>query len=250
MTRTVSRLATAGFDGIAIKPASQSLERVNADGVDTVVVDFEGREHLPEPTAIERLSASADVVLTAPVRADGFDPLGDARYFGEYEPHATFALVAGNGAYLTGSARRRAIAPRLSAALRWYPDSWVGTEGIERLALATGATQYELLSPGTTSVLTGLRTAGFEGELAVYAPTVVTDERHRALTALEAYLRRRSSVRRALDNGLSDDEAEHVLRQAMDDYALVGGPHRVGERIAELKSAGATAVIGYPAGPA
>ncbi len=51
-------------------------------------------------------------------------------------------LVAGHGAYLTDDEAARAVAPRLRAAVD-VPAPWVGTEGIERLALAVGGTQYD-----------------------------------------------------------------------------------------------------------
>lgn len=248
MMRTASRLARAGFDAIAIKPAERPPESVDVGAVDAVVVDFEGLEHQPTPAQIRALGAETPVMLTAPVRVDGFDPLGDDHHFAAYEDHARFALVAGNGAYLDGRERRRAIAPRLAAALERYPDAWVGTEGIERLALATGATQYELLSPRTHATVAGLRAAGYDGDVAVYAPTVVTDDRSAALDALDGYLRRRGPVRRALDNGVtSTHEETRVLLAAMDGYALVGDVGTLTERIDALRRAGATTVVGYPA---
>lgn len=244
-----SQLDMAGFDGIAVKPAQQPIESVDVSAVDTVVVDFEGHDHLPQPGRLAPLAETTSVVLTTPIRADGFDPIGDDHRLADYATIADFAVVAGNGSYLLPHERRRSIAPRLAAALTAYPDSWVGTEGIERLALATGAIQYELLSARTLSAVRGLRAAGFDGELAVYAPTTITDDRDGALAVLEPYLRRRRPVRQALDAMGSGSNEEAILDAALDDYAIVGDTERVRERIQSLKAAGVTSVIGYPASP-
>lgn len=237
-----SRVATAGFDGIVIKPATQSLAGLDPE-VGHVLIDYEGPEHLPTPAALERLDDDIEVRLTAPVRVDGFDPHGADHLFERYGDDVSFALVAGNPAYLDHDAARRAVTPRLADALEAHPDAWVGTEGIERIALATGATQYELLSPRTERQLRALRTAGFEGDIAVYAPTAITDDDEAALAALEGYLRRRRSVRQSLSE---TTDTEEVLRSAMDDYAIVGDPNTARARIDALRSAGATKVVGHP----
>lgn len=249
MIKHANRLATAGFDAIAIKPSSQSITSIDPSQIDAIVIDFEGPAHLPDPNQVAELSEESHVTLTAPVRADGFDPLGDDGLFDQFEEADRFALVAGNGAYLTEGEQRKAIAPRLGRAIKRYPDAWVGTEGIERLALATGASQFELLSPDTPNMLTGLRSAGFDGEIALYAPTVVTDDRQVALSELKSYLSRRRRVKRALSNGsATHTDPQDVLLQAMDDYALVGDESSIAQQIESLKTAGATTVVGYPAG--
>jgi len=160
--------------------------------------------------------------------------------------------VAGHAAYLSADERRKAVAPRLRAAVERDPAAWVGTEGVERLALATGATQFELLSRTTERDLRALRAAGFDGELAVYAPTVLTDDDDAVLDAVGGYAARRGPVASALPEGAptdatATDRAREVLTAATRDYALVGSPTRVGERVADLKDAGADLVVGYPA---
>lgn len=252
MLSATRHVATAGFDAVAIKPAEQAVTGHEQPPVETVVFDYEGDEHLPSAAVVASVAQTNNVVLTVPIRVDGFDPLGDDRRFEAYEPHVTFAFVAGNGAYLSDMERSRGIAPRLAAALERYPDAWVGTEGIERLAQATGATQYELLSRDTPRTLRALRAAGFQGDIAVYAPTVVTDDREQALEVLRPYLSRRATVREALGGSVPetigrDGRARAVLEAAMDDYALVGSPTQLQSRLSTLRERGATTVVGYPA---
>lgn len=249
MMKTTRRIAEAGFDGIALKPTTQPPDSVDPTAVDSLVIDFEGDDSLPSPDAVAETAAHTTVVVTTPVRSDGFDPLGDDRLFAAYAPHARFALVAGNGAYLHPHERRRAIAPRLAEAIERYPDALVGTEGIERIALATGAAQFELLGPRTASLIRGLRAAGFTGDIAVYTPAAVTDDRQAAIDWLSGYLRRRRPVQRALDNAGDSSDEQRVLDQALDNFALVGDTATVNRRIDSLKAVGATAVIGHPVTP-
>jgi alkanesulfonate monooxygenase SsuD/methylene tetrahydromethanopterin reductase-like flavin-dependent oxidoreductase (luciferase family) len=160
--------------------------------------------------------------------------------------------VAGHGAYLTDEERERAVAPRLRAARDRVPDAWVGTEGIERLALAAGGTQYELLSRSTVRDVRALRAAGFDGQVAVYAPTVLSDDEDAALDAVGAYAARRRPVARALPEDAATDagatgRAREVLSAAVRDYALVGGPDEVADQVRALKDAGVDVVVGYPA---
>jgi alkanesulfonate monooxygenase SsuD/methylene tetrahydromethanopterin reductase-like flavin-dependent oxidoreductase (luciferase family) len=59
-------------------------------------------------------------------------------------------------------------------------------------------------------------------------------------------------VARALpDDPVTDASAtgrtREVLSQAVRDYALVGTPETVGERVAALREAGVDTVVGYPA---
>ena len=249
---TESTLAQAGIDAVALKPAEHDLEAALDLDVETVVVDYEGREHLPESATFEALADAYDLLVTTPVRSDGFDPLGDDALVDSLPESATRVLVAGNGAYLTADERRRAIAPRLRAAREAAPDAWVGTEGVERVALAAGGTQFELLSRGTRREVRALRTAGFEGEVALYAPTVLADDPDETLDAVGGYVARRGPVRRALPDGAATDagatgRAREVLLQAATDYALVGDVETVGERITELEAAGVDRVVAYPA---
>ncbi len=244
---TTDQVASAGFDAIAVKPSKQSLESLDTTTIDTIVIDYEGNTALPQPEHVTALAREAEVIMTTPIRADGFDPLGDDRLFDRYGADR-FVLVAGNPTYLSQEERERAIAPRIGEARQRFPSAWVGTEGIERLALATGATQFELLSRRTPTTMSALRAAGFDGELALYAPTVITEDRAIALEALEGYLSRRKPVKRALANGNgTESKRSHVLLQAMDDYALVGDVDAVSRRIESLRTAGVNTVVGYPA---
>ena len=241
-----------GIDAAALKPKECDVR----DGGDlpfgTVTIDYEGRDHLPDRDVLAALAERTNVLVTTPVRADGFDPLGDDALDARLPEGVGRVLVAGHPAYLTEAERTRAVAPRLRAAVERVPDAWVGTEGIERLALATGATQFELLARHTGRDLTALRAAGFEGEIAVYAPTVLTDDEDEVLDAVGAYVARRKPVARALPEGAPTDRtatgrAREVLLAASTDFALVGTRETVTERVAALKQAGADTVVGYPA---
>jgi hypothetical protein len=161
-------------------------------------------------------------------------------------------FVAGHDAYLSEEEVKRAVAPRLGAAVAGADDAWVGTEGVERAALATGATQFELLSRTTETDVRALRAAGFDGGVAVYAPTVLTGDEAEILDAVGAYAARRGPVRRALPDGAATDggaagRARDVLSQAVRDYALVGDAETVRERVRALRDAGADRVVAYPA---
>ncbi|WP_129114803.1 DUF7388 family protein [Halegenticoccus tardaugens] len=247
--RAVTR---TGLDAAALKPRECDVRRALDLPLDSVAIDYEGRDHLPDAATLRELARVKEVWLTTPVRADGFDPLGDDSLY-EWVPEGVGqVLVAGHPAYLTDGERSRAIAPRLGAARERVPDAWVGTEGVERVALAAGGTQYELLSRTTERDFRALRAAGFEGELALYAPTVLTDDEDAVLDAVGGYAARRRPVARALPDGCPTDggatgRARDVLSEAIRDYALVGAPEAVGERVRALKDAGADVVVGYPA---
>jgi hypothetical protein len=255
------RLARAGVDAAALKPTENDLSRARDLSVSTLAIDYEGREHLPDADWIRRLAADRRVVVTTPVRADGFDPLGDDSLVEEWLPRANAdataggirrAVVAGHPAYLSEEERERSVAPRFGTAVEGDSDVWVGTEGVEEIALATGHTQYELLSRGTDRRIAALRAAGFEGGIAVYAPVVLTDDEDAILDAVGDYVGRRSAVATALPDGTATDasatgRARDVLSVAARDFALVGSVREVGEQTRSLREAGATAVVGYPA---
>ena len=250
-TDTVSR---AGLDAVALKPTECDLSAAAGLPVETIAVDYEGRDHLPARETLAALSreSEAEVLVTTPVRADGFDPLGDESLLSVLPDGVGRVLVAGHPAYLTAEERERAVAPRLGAALETDPDAWVGTESVERIAMATGATQYELLSRTTDRDLQALRAAGFDGDVAVYAPTVLTDDEDAVLDAVGAYVARRRPVARALPEDAPTDatatgRARDVLLEAATDYALVGTVDDVRERTDALREAGATTIVGYPA---
>ncbi|WP_318566838.1 DUF7388 family protein [Salinigranum marinum] len=245
-------VARTGLDAVALKPAECDVRRALDVPLPTVAVDYEGRDHLPDPDVLAEVAAEKRLRLTTPVRADGFDPLGDDSLWETVPSAVRRVLVAGHGAYLSDEERRRAVAPRLRAARDRVPDAWVGTEGIERLALAAGGTQYELLSRSTVRDVRALRAAGFDGRVAVYAPTVLSDDEDAALDAVGAYAARRRPVARALPDDAATDagatgRAREVLSAAVRDYALVGGPDQVADQIRALKDAGVDVVVGYPA---
>jgi hypothetical protein len=249
---TTSSLRGVGVDAVALKPAEHDLARASDLRVDATVVDYEGREHLPDPSSLASLASSFDCYVTTPVRADGFDPLGDDSLVATLPGGATRVLVAGNPAYLTESEAKRAVAPRLGAARDRSPDAWVGTEGIERLALAAGGTQFELLSATTEREVRAMRAAGFDGEVALYAPTVLTDDPDETLDTVGSYVGRRGPVRRALPEDAATDatatgRAREVLLEAATDFTLVGDAETVRERIETLRSVGVDHVVAYPA---
>lgn len=252
MMAASSTATGVGLDGIALKPTECDVAAASSLSVETIAIDYEGREHVPDPDVLASLADGADVRVTTPVRTDGFDPLGDASLLGDLPDSVGRVLVAGHPAYLTDDERARAVAPRLGEALETDPDAWVGTESVERIAMATGATQYDLLSRTTERELRALRAAGFDGDVAVYAPTVLTDDEDAVLDAVGAYVGRRGAVARDLPEDAATDASatgrtREVLLEAAHDYALVGTPETVRERTARLREVGATSVVGYPA---
>jgi len=245
-----------GVDALALKPTECDVaalaERPDDLGVDTLVVDYEGREAIPDRETLTTLATRWTLRVTTPVRADGFDPCGDDSAWDGVPAGAGRVLVAGNPAYLDDAERSRGVAPRLGAAVERSTDPWVGTESVERLALATGATQFELLGRSTERAVRALRAAGFDGEVAVYAPTVRSEDDDVALDALGDYAARRKPVRDALPDGAATDaaatgRAREVLTAAVRDVGLVGDAPTIADRVAELKAAGVTTVVGYPA---
>ncbi|MFC3957345.1 DUF7388 family protein [Halovivax cerinus] len=250
--RTDGSVSRIGLDGLALKPTETAIEDLASVPAATVTIDYEGRESLPAADALARLAESTDVRVTTPVRADGFDPLGDDSLAAALPATVGRVLVAGHPAYLSEAERTRAVAPRLGAALEGEDDAWVGTESIERIAMATGAGQFDLLSPNTKRGVRAVRAAGFAGDVAVYAPVVATDDEDALLDAVGAYVARRSSVARALPDDAQTDagatgDARETLLAAVDDYALVGDASSIRDRIERLRSVGVTAIVGYPA---
>ncbi|MFB6117956.1 luciferase [Halosegnis sp.] len=246
-----SPVARAGLDGVAVKPLEHDLAAAADLATDLLVVDYEGRDAFPDADRLRSLTVDRRVAVTTPVRADGFDPLDDTSLLPLPEG-VERVLVAGNPAYLTDAERDRAVAPRLGAARETAPEAWVGTEGIERIALAAGGTQYELLGRHTAREVRALRAAGFEGHLALYAPVVLTNDEDAVLDAVGGYAARRGPVRRALpDNAATDasatGRAREVLTQAVHDFALAGETETVADRIENLREAGVDTIVGYPA---
>lgn len=249
---TGATLADAGIDAVALKPAEVDLDRAAELSVDAVTIDYEGPEHVPDPGTLATLATDLSVRVTAPVRADGFDPLGEDDLLGVLSDVANTVLVAGHEAYLTEAEQARAVAPRLRAAAEQVADPWIGTEGIERLALAVGGTQFELLSATTERDVRALRAAGFQGDVAVYAPTVLSDDHDEILDAVGPYAARRQPVQRALPAGAATDSAatgtaREILLDSVAEYALVGDVDGVRERVGGLRDAGVDTVVSYPA---
>ncbi|MFB6153923.1 MAG: luciferase [Halodesulfurarchaeum sp.] len=262
-TRTSSRESTDGasaiddepascFDGVAIKPAEVPVSRAGEVPFDTITVDYEGHDHVPEVDTLAALGTERTVRVTVPVRADGFDPLGDDGRLRALPAETKSVLVAGHPAYLRAEERRRAVAPRFREAMATVEDPWIGTEGVERIALATGGPQFELLSETTERDVRALRAAGFDGELAVYAPTVLTSDEDEILRALGGYVGRRSRVADRLPPGAeteatADGDARSILLAAAREYGLVGDAEEIADRAGRLRNAGVDTLIGYPA---
>lgn len=252
-TRTAEdRIAVAGIDAVALKPTEHDFGRVRQLPVETIAVDYEGPEHVPSTSTLRDLAADRTVRLTLPIRADGFDPLGEDDRLAQLPSVVEAVLVAGHSAYLTAEERTRSIAPRLRAGRKRFPNAWIGTEGIERTALAAGGPQYELLSATTDADLRKLRAAGFEETIAVYAPVVLSAADDALLDALGAYVARRDAVAEALPPGAGTDagatgDARETLLRAIEDYALAGEPEAVSRRVRQLREAGVDVIVGYPA---
>lgn len=246
-----SPLARADIDGVALKPREHDLQRAAALPTDLLNVDYEGREAFPDSGTLADLTADRRLLATTPVRATGFDPLGDDSLL-PLPDGVERVLVAGNPAYLTDDERDRAVAPRFGAARESAPDAWVGTEGVERLAMAAGGPQYELLSRSTAQDVRSLRAAGFTDEIALYAPVVLSEDEDDILDAVGSYAARRAPVKRALPENAAtgagaSDRAREVLSQAVRDYALVGSVDDVADRVGQLREVGVDTVVGYPA---
>jgi hypothetical protein len=247
-----SPLAAADLDALALKPAETDLSALPEFDASLLVVDWEGNDHVPDGDVLAGLARERTVRLTVPVRADGYDPLGDDSLLRAIPDTVGRVVVGGHPAYLTDEEASRAVAPRLRAAAETATDPWVGSEGVERVAMAVGGVQYDLLSRTTAREARALRAAGFEGGLAVYAPTVFATDDDKILDAVGEYAARRPPVRRALsEEATTDADASgrdrEVLLSACRDYALVGTPAEVGERVRELREAGMDRVVAYPA---
>lgn len=246
------QLTNVGIDAVALKPSETDIEQAHHLDVETVTIDYEGREHVPDPPVFESLATDFEVRATVPIRADGFDPLGDDTLYRSLPESVRAVFVAGHPAYLDDEEKRRTIAPRLDVAASAGTDYWVGTEGIERIALAAGGTQFELLSRRTVRDVRALRGAGFDGSIAIYAPTVLSDDTDEILDAVGDYAARRKPVKKALPDDVAydstiDGSARETLLAASRDYALVGDSDTVARRVAELEDAGVDHVVAYPA---
>lgn len=235
-------------DAIAVKPSQTSLSHVTSSPIDSVVIDFEGREHYPSNTTIQELQETTDTRVTIPIRVDGFDPLGDREYIDSLPTETKVVLVAGNPAYLSEDELQRAIAPRIGTAIDEFSDAWIGTEGIPLIALATTAPLFFLLSPESKHTIQQIRSAGYHGSIAVYAPTVVSTDTDTILQTLGPYTMRREPVRRKLDaeslSSLAPDEQEILLRETQQ-YTLTGSLSEINTQISRLKTKGVDNIVSY-----
>jgi hypothetical protein len=249
---TGATLSDVGVDAVALKPTEVDVRRATGLAVETLTIDYESRDHVPAPGTLADLAGSRDVRLTVPVRADGFDPYGEDGLLRSVPDSVGLVAVAGNPAYLDAREGGRAIAPRLRAVADRAEDPWVGTESVERVALAVGGTQYDLLSGTTGAEISALRSAGFGGDVAVYAPLVMTDDEDTILDALGPYAARRPDVRERLPAGTPTDStatgrARDALLDGLEEYALAGDVDTISTRVESLHGAGVDHVVAYPA---
>ncbi|MFB6254804.1 MAG: luciferase [Halobacteriaceae archaeon] len=250
---TNSLFAALELDGIAIKPSETDISHLSNSPFDQIIIDYEGMDVLPDRREIEELADEKTVHLTTPVRASSFDPIADRGSRMKVPSTINRIFVAGNPKYLTESEQNKTIQPRIVTATDRHPFAWVGTEGIERIALATGNPQFELLSPTTESNILHLRACGVEVDINVYAPAVIDSSKDRILDTLGEYVARRSEVRKALPansslDGSATGKTRRILLQAINNYALVGDVDAINQQITKLYEIGVSNVIIYPAG--
>lgn len=250
---TAAPAVRAGLDAVALKPTEVDLRAAaTLPAALELVVDDEGRDSRPAPATLRTLAADHAVRLTTPVRSDGYDPLGDDSALDAVPDGVGRVIVAGNPDYMADHEAARGSAARLRAARDADPDAWVGTEGVERIAMAVGGTQFDLYAPTTEREVRALRDAGFANPVAVYVPVVLGADEDLLLDAVGEYAARRTPVARALPDDAPTDagatgRAREVLTRAIADYALVGSVERVRERVDGLREAGIDTVVGYPA---
>lgn len=250
--RTSATARELGLDAVALKPTECDLERARDLPVDRVTIDFEGHEHVPPRDVLADLGTDLEVRLTAPVRADGFDPLGDDRICRELPDGVRLAVVAGHPAYLEPHERRRAIEPRLAAMIESGSEPWVGTEGIESIARGLPATPFELLTPALERELRSGGEPRADTSVAVYAPTVPATDEDVILDAIGDYVARRETVAADLPDDVPTDSrargrGRRRLLDAASSYALTGETVEIRRRVDELAAAGVDHVVGYPA---
>lgn len=248
----LSKLHAAGVDGLALKPTQYDLCAVPSSPVETLVIDYEGRGAFPDSSVLMQLATEYELYVTTPVRADGFDPLGDDSYLDRIPSSAKRVLVAGNPAYLTDDEQQRKISPRLKKARQSDPSAWIGTEGIEPLANRLGGTHFELLGPALDDRISQRRDDSAIDQVAVYAPMVITDDADQKIAALGEYVSRRDSVRSEIPEvrsvvDMARGRIRKELLEAIDQYALAGSIETIHRRITDFHANGVDQVIVYPA---
>ncbi len=241
-------IGEVGFDALAVKPRDTDLSQIPSTPVNNVVIDFEGREHYPSNTTIRSLQETTNLRVTLPIRVDGFDPLGNREYLDSIPPETKVVLVAGNPAYLTENELDRSIAPRIGTAVDKFANAWIGTEGIPLIALATTAPLFFLLSPQSKRTIQQIRSVGYEGTIAVYAPTLITEDTDTLLETLGPYTLRRDPVRHKLEStslsSLNPEDQEILIRETQK-YALTGSVSAINSQISHLKNHGVDKVVSY-----
>src|SRR6056297_2023583 len=98
MLTTGETIAETGLDAAALKPAECDVSRAAELPFETVAIDYEGREHLPDSETLAGLAAETEVRLTTPVRAEEFDPLGDDSGYERIPDEVQRVAVAGHAA--------------------------------------------------------------------------------------------------------------------------------------------------------
>ena len=117
-------IARTGLDGVALKPTECDVGRGVDLDCDVLTIDYEGRANLPSAETLRALASSkGKLQVTTPIRADGFDPLGDDSLSRSLPSAARRVLVAGHSVYLSEAERARPIAPRLRTARERAPDA-------------------------------------------------------------------------------------------------------------------------------
>jgi len=182
-------VARAGIDAVALKPAECDVSRAANSPIDRVTIDYEGREHLPDAETLDRLAAEAELYVTTPVRADGFDPLGDDSLIDKIpDPPPAGCSWRATARTSRRTSRRRAVAPRLGAARAARRPRRVGRHGASSASRwRRGGTQFELLSLSVDrSRRAWAPRRRVRRRIAVYAPTVLTDDEDVVLDAVGA----------------------------------------------------------------
>lgn len=192
-----------------------------------------------------------------------------------------FCLVAGNGAYLHASERRRPLARTVREAVKFVTrncgrrEVWIGTEGIlclaAQLAVEYDLTPFMLFDRNLESNTHFLRDRGIR-DYAVYVPFYISENPRRVLRdvlyRLSGYMLRRKWVReeakrlnydlslpllrnlvqekRPLSKKLVKSPLGTLLTEAAGALSVFGQPQAVEERLRGIAKLGPSAIIGLP----